>query len=143
MKIKIKRFDKNLPLPEYKTAGAAGFDLAARETMTIAPHAVAYVPLNVAVETPPDHFLLIATRGSTHKRGLMLANSVGIGDSDFCGDEDQYMAALLNFTDKPVVVERGDRIAQGIFIKFTRGEWEEVDKMENKTRGGFGSTGTK
>ena len=116
MKIKIKRFDKELPLPEYKTAGAAGFDLAAKETMTIAPHAVAYVPLNVAVETPADHFLLIATRGSTHKRGLMLANSVGIGDADFCGNDDQYMAALLNFTDAPVVVQRGDRIAQGIFI---------------------------
>jgi dUTP pyrophosphatase len=141
MKIKIKRFDKELPLPEYKTAGAAGFDLMARETMTIAPHAVAYVPLNVAVETPPDHFLLIATRGSTHKRGLMLANSVGIGDSDFCGDDDQYMAALLNFTDKPVVVQRGDRIAQGIFIPFTRGVWEEVNVMQNRTRGGFGSTG--
>jgi dUTP pyrophosphatase len=141
MKIKIKRFDKELPLPEYKTAGAAGFDLAAKETMTIAPHAVAYVPLNVAVETPPNHFLLIATRGSTHKRGLMLANSVGIGDSDFCGDNDQYMAALLNFTDMPVVVTRGDRIAQGIFIPFTRGEWEEVDIMKSKTRGGFGSTG--
>ena len=141
MKIKIKRFDKELALPEYKTAGAAGFDLTARETMTIAPHGVAYVPLNVAVETPPDHFLMIAARGSTHKRGLMLANSVGIGDSDFCGDDDQYLAALLNFTDEPVVVERGDRIAQGIFIPFTRGEWIEVDIMPNRTRGGFGSTG--
>ncbi len=141
MKIKIKRFDKELALPEYKTAGAAGFDLTARETMTINPHEVAYVPLNVAVETPPDHFLMIATRGSTHKRGLMLANSVGIGDSDFCGDDDQYMAALLNFTDEPVIVERGDRIAQGIFIPFTRGEWIEVDIMPNRTRGGFGSTG--
>jgi dUTP pyrophosphatase len=73
----------------------------------------------------------------------MLANSVGIGDSDFRGDEDEYKAALLNFTDKPVTVEKGDRIAQGIFIKFTRGEWEEVEKMDNKTRGGFGSTGSR
>ena len=143
MNIKIKRFDKTLPLPEYKTAGAAGFDLAASETMTIAPHEVAYVPLNVAVETPPDHFLLIAARGSTHKRGLMLANGVGIGDADFCGDDDQYLAALLNFTDQPVKVERGDRIAQGIFIPFTRGTWIEVDAMPHKTRGGFGSTGKK
>ena len=143
MKIHIKRFDKEMPLPKYQTEGAAGFDLAARDTITIAPRSVGYVSLNVAIETPLDHFLLIATRGSTHKRGLMLANSVGIGDSDFCGDEDEYKAALFNFTDKPVTVERGDRIAQGIFIKFTRGEWEEVEKMENKTRGGFGSTGSK
>jgi dUTP pyrophosphatase len=143
MKIRIKRFDPEMPLPKYHTDGAAGFDLAARDTVTIAPHAVGYVSLNVAIETPPDHFLLIATRGSTHKRGLMLANSVGIGDSDFCGDEDEYKAALLNFTDMPVTIERGDRIAQGIFIPFTRAEWEEVRKMENKTRGGFGSTGRK
>jgi len=141
MQIRIKRFDKNMPLPKYHTEGAAGFDLAARATVTIPAHAVGYVPLNVAVETPPDHFLLIATRGSTHKRGLMLANSVGIGDADFCGDDDEYQAALLNFTDASVTVERGDRIAQGIFIKFTRGEWDEVGHMENKTRGGFGSTG--
>jgi dUTP pyrophosphatase len=143
MKIRIKRFDKEIPLPKYQTEGAAGFDLAARETTTIAPHAVSHVPVNVAIETPPDHFLLIAARGSTHKRGLMLANGVGIGDSDFCGDGDEYKIAMLNFTDAPVVVERGDRIAQGIFIKFTKAEWEEVEKMENKTRGGFGSTGTK
>lgn len=141
MNIRIKRFDKELPLPKYQTEGAAGFDLTARATMTIAPGAVEYVLLNVAIETPADHFLLIAARGSTHKRGLMLANSVGIGDADYCGDEDEYKAALWNFTDKPVVVEQGDRIAQGIFMKFSRGEWEEVEKMENKTRGGFGSTG--
>lgn len=143
MKIRIKRFEKDLPLPKYHTEGAAGFDLTARAAMTIAPGAVAYVPLNVVVETPPDHFLLIAARGSTHKRGLMLVNGVGIGDSDFCGEDDEYMAALWNFTDAPVTVERGDRIAQGIFVPFTRGEWEEVEQMENKTRGGFGSTGTK
>ncbi len=143
MKIRIKRFDKEMPLPKYHTEGAAGFDLAARDAITIPAHAVGYVSLNVAVETPPDHFLLIATRGSTHKRGLMLANSVGIGDSDFCGDEDEYKAALLNFTDAPVTIDRGDRIAQGIFIPFTRAEWEEVEKMESKTRGGFGTTGRK
>lgn len=143
MKIHIKRFDKEMPLPKYQTGGAAGFDLAARDAITIPAHAVGYVSLNVAVETPPDHFLLIATRGSTHKRGLMLANSVGIGDSDFCGDEDEYKAALLNFTDASVTIERGDRIAQGIFIPFTRAEWEEVEKMESKTRGGFGTTGRK
>jgi len=141
MKIRIKRFEKDLPLPKYQTEGAAGFDLAARTTVTIPARAVGYVPLNVAVETPPDHFLLVATRGSTHKRGLMLANSVGIGDSDFCGDNDEYQAALFNFTDSPVTVERGDRIAQGIFIPFSRGEWEEVEHMQSKTRGGFGSTG--
>jgi dUTP pyrophosphatase len=143
MNIKIKRFDKDLPLPEYKTAGAAGFDLAARETMTVAPHAIAYIPLNIAVETPADHFFLLVPRSSTHKKGLMAANSIGIIDSDYAGDEDEVKFACYNFTDKPVTVLRGDRIAQGMFVKFTRGEWEEAEKMNKKTRGGFGSTGSK
>jgi len=142
-KVKIKRFDKGLPLPEYKTAGAAGFDLTAREKTTINPGVVGYVPLNVAVETPRDYFLILAVRSSTHKLGLMPANGIGIGDSDFRGDGDEYKIALLNFTKKPVIVERGHRIAQGLFVKITKAKWQEVGKMNSKTRGGFGSTGKK
>jgi dUTP pyrophosphatase len=141
MKIKIKRFDKNLPLPKRASDGAAAFDLAAREKTEVPAGEVRLVPLNVAVETPPGHFLLLAARSSTHKKGLLLANGIGIGDPDFSGDEDEYHAALLNFTSKPVVVEKGDRVAQGMFVKFETPEWEEVSKMNRKTRGGFGSTG--
>jgi dUTP pyrophosphatase len=142
-KIKIKRFNTELPLPEYKTAGAVGFDLTARETTLIKPGMVEYIPLNVAVETPKDHILLIAARGSTHKQGLMPVHGIGIGDPDFRGDNDEYKFPALNFTKKAVVVEKGTRIAQGIFVKFTRASWQEVNKMVSKTRGGFGSTGKK
>src|SRR3989338_3455363 len=142
-KVKIKRFNKSLPMPEYKTAGAAGFDLTAREKTTINPGVVGYVPLNVAVETPRDYFLILAVRSSTHKLGLMPANGIGIGDSDFRGDGDEYKIVLLNFTKKSVTVERGSRIAQGLFVKITKAKWQEVDKMSSKTRGGFGSTGKK
>lgn len=142
-RIKIKRFDKELPLPEYKTAGAAGFDLTARETIIIKPDTVNYVPLNIAVETPKNHFFILAVRSSTHKLGLLPINGIGIGDSDFRGDEDEYKIPLLNYTKKPVRVERGMRIAQGIFVKFIRAKWHEVPKMKSKTRGGFGSTGKK
>ena len=141
MKIRIKRFDKELPLPVHATEGAAAFDLTAREKTEIPAKQVGYVPLNIAVETPPGHFLLVAARSSTHKKGLMFANGIGIGDPDFSGDGDEYKAALYNFTDQPVTVEKGDRIAQGMFVKFERAEWEEVDSLGNKTRGGFGSTG--
>ncbi len=143
MKIKIKRFDKNLPLPEYKTPGAAAFDITARENIEIPAGEVGYVPLNIAVETPPGYFLLLAARGSTHKKGVILANGIGVGDPDFCGDGDEYKAAYLNFTKNSVVIEKGERIAQGMFVKVERAEWEEVDSMSNKTRGGFGSTGNK
>jgi len=141
MNIKIKRFDKNLPLPKRQTERAAAFDLIAREVVTIAPGTIGYVPLNVAVETPPDHFLLIAARSSTHKKGLIMANGIGIIDPDFSGDGDEIKAAYYNFTAVPVMIEKGDRIAQGTFVKISHPEWTEVDEMENKTRGGFGSTG--
>ena len=142
-KIKIKRFDKNLSLPEYKPVGAVGFDLTARETRTVKSGQVGYIALNVAVETPKDHILLIAARGSTHKFGLMPAHGIGIGDPDYRGDNDEYAIPLYNFTKKAVTVEKGTRIAQGIFIKFTRASWREVPQMRSKNRGGFGSTGRK
>lgn len=142
-KIQIKRFDKSLPLPEYKTDGAVGFDLTAREARTVKPHKVGYIALNVAVETPKDHILLIAARGSTHKFGLMPAHGIGIGDPDYRGDNDEYAIPLYNFTQKPVVIEKGVRVAQGIFVKFTRASWKEVPKLKAKNRGGFGSTGHK
>ena len=140
-KIKIKRFDKDLSLPKYQTAGAVGFDLAAREKTVIKPRTVGYIPLNIAVQTPKNHILLIAARGSTHKHGLMPAHGIGIGDPDFRGDGDEYKIPLYNFTAKTVVVDKGIRIAQGIFVKFIKATWQEVAKMNSKTRGGFGSTG--
>ena len=132
-----------MPLPEYKTKGAAGFDLAARETIVIKPNTVGYVPLNVAVETPKNHFFVLAARSSTHKAGLMPVNGIGIIDSDFSGDGDEPRMALYNFTKKPVTVEKGTRIAQGVFLKVVKATWYEVSKMRSKTRGGFGSTGNK
>ena len=141
MRIRIKRFDKKLPLPEYKTSGAAAFDLTARERVEIPSRKIGYVPLNVACETQEGHFLLLAARSSTHKKGLMLANGVGVLDPDFSGDGDECVAVYFNFTDQPVIIERGERIAKGTFVKFEKAEWEEVDRLENPTRGGFGTTG--
>ena len=137
----IRRFDKELPLPEYKTAGAAGFDLAARERVVVPPHEVALVPLNVAIEPPKGYFVLLAARSSLHKKGLMPANGVGIIDADYSGNEDEYKIVLFNFSNNEAVVERGERIAQGVFVPVAQGLWHEVDDMGNKSRGGFGTTG--
>ena len=141
--LKIKRFDKEIPLPEFKTEGAAAFDLCARVAVEIMPRSIGYVPLNVVIEVPKGYFLILVARSSTHKKGLWMANGIGILDPDFSGDEDEPKAVYYNFTDNPVVVEKGERIAQGLVIKREDIEWQEVDKMENKTRGGFGTTGTK
>lgn len=141
MKVRIKRIDKTLPLPEYKTTGACGFDFTARIAMTILPKGIARVPLNIALEPPKGYFLLVAARGSLPKKGLMLANSVGIGDPDFSGNTDEYWATLFNFTDHEVPIARGERLVQGIFKKFGRAEWDEVEDLGNTDRGGFGTTG--
>jgi dUTP pyrophosphatase len=143
MNAKIKRFDRELPLPKRQTEGAAAFDLTARIEVTIAPGTIGYIPLNVAIETPADHFLLVAARSGTHKRGLMMANGIGIIDPDYSGNEDELKAAYYNFSTSPVLIEKGERIAQGTFVKISHPEWEEVSDMPNKTRGGFGTTGSK
>jgi len=142
-KVRVKRFDKSLPVPEYKTRGAAGFDLSARETTKIPPRSIGYIPLNVAVETPKGYMMLLAARGSMHKHGLMPAHGIGIGDWDYRGDQDEYKMPAYNFTGKVVVIEKGTRIAQGIFVKYLKAGLKDVKKLNDKNRGGFGSTGHK
>lgn len=143
MKVRIKRFDKDISLPEYKTLGAGAFDLASRERIEINSGEIGYVPLNVAIEAPKGYVVLLIARSSLHKKGLTLANGVGVMDSDFCGNEDEYKAACFNFTDHSVVIEKGDRISQGVLFKYEKADWKEVNMMDRKTRGGFGSTGHK
>ena len=141
MKAKIKRFDKTLPLPEYQTGGAACFDLASREDVSIKPGEVGLIPLNVAVDAPEQYFIFVVARSSLHKRGLMLVNGIGIIDSDYCGDNDEIKAPLYNFSNEEVLVKKGERTVQAMLVNFEKVEWEEVDSLENEERGGFGITG--
>ena len=141
MKVKIKRVDKSLPLPEYKTSGAAGFDVYARETVTVPAKGVKLIPLNVCLDIPDNSWVLLAPRSSTHKLGITSANAIGIGDSDFCGDNDEYHFAALNIKDEDVTIERGTRVAQMVLVNYTQVEFEEVDSHAKEDRGGFGSTG--
>ena len=143
MKVKIKRFDKSLPLPEYKTAGAAAFDLSSRQQIEIPAQEVAYIPLNIALQMPTGYWALLAARSSLHKKGLMMANGIGIGDYDYRGPNDEYMAAVFNFTQKSVVVEKGERVAQMMILPVERTELVELEEFETEDRGGFGSTGDK
>ena len=141
--VPIHRLDPSVPLPKYETAGAAGFDLAARGDQTIAPGEVALVPTGLVINVPAGHFLGIFARSSTPlKRGLMVANGVGIVDADYCGPQDEIKIEVLNFTATPVTIRRGDRLAQGVILPFTRVDWDEGDTPSQPTRGGFGATGT-
>jgi len=142
MQVQIKRLDKEIPLPIYHTAGSVAFDLPARATIVINPKEMALVQTGLIVQTPPGYFLAIVARSSTpKKKGLSLANSIGVIDQDYCGPEDEVKILVYNFTNAPVTVERGERIAQGIFVKIDRAEFQEVEQIDSPTRGGFGSTG--
>lgn len=142
MRLQIKLIDKTLPLPEYKTKGAVAFDLYSRVDIEIAPKSLSLIPLNVIIKAPKSHFFLIACRSSLPvKKGLMMANSVGIVDQDFCGEEDEWRFEAYNFTDKPVKIKRGERIAQVMLIKFSRAKFQITDSMDKKSRHGIGSTG--
>ena len=143
MRVKIKRFDLSLPLPEYKTAKATSADLNARERVEIKPGEVKLIGLNIAIKIPNGYVGILAARSSTHKLGLMAANGVGIIDPDYCEDEDEWKLAAFNFTKKKVVVEKGTRIAQVLFLPCKRAKWTEVKKMGIRNRGGFGTTGVK
>jgi dUTP pyrophosphatase len=142
MRLKIKRLQTAVGLPEPATGGAAGFDLAAAADTEIPARSIRLIGTGLVIAVPDGHFLGIFARSSTPlKRGLMVANGVGIVDSDYCGPADEIKIQVLNITDAPVTVSRGDRLAQGIVLPSPRVEWEEVDEMKVPTRGGFGSTG--
>lgn len=144
MKVKIKRIDKSLEIPEYKTKGAVGFDLLAREETHINPFEVKLIPLNLVVKVPKGYGLFLFSRSSTpSKKGLIVANSVGVIDQDYSGEEDELKLSVLNVTKKKVTVEKGERICQGIFLKLSIAKFSEVKKMSKKSRGGFGTTGHK
>lgn len=139
----IRRLDPSVALPDYQTKGAAGFDLAASDDVLVEPGAIALVPTGLVIKVPDGHFLGIFARSSTPlKRGLMVANGVGVIDEDYCGPADEIKVQVLNFTSTAVRVAKGDRIAQGVFIPVTRAHWEEaaVD-LRDGSRGGFGATG--
>jgi dUTP pyrophosphatase len=141
--VSIRRLHADVTLPAYQTAGAAGFDLAASADVDVPAHAIALIPTGLVIRVPAGHFLGIFARSSTPlKRGLMVANGVGVIDEDYCGATDEVKIQVLNFTGDVVRVSKGDRIAQGLFIPVVRAEWRESEgDLREGSRGGFGATG--
>ncbi len=142
MQVNIKRIDSSLPLPEYQTPGSVAFDLYSRIDMTITPKSLGLIPTNLIIETPKGYMLMIASRSSTpKKKGLLVPHGIGIIDQDYCGEKDEVLFQAYNFSDQEVVITKGERIGQGVFVKIERGEWQETAEMTGPNRGGFGSTG--
>jgi dUTP pyrophosphatase len=141
MRLRVTRLRPSVPLPAYSTAGAAAFDLAAAEEAEIGPRQIKLVGTGLVIAVPDGHFLGIFARSSTPlKRGLVVANGVGVLDSDYCGPDDELKIQLLNITDAPIAVRIGDRLAQGIVLQSPRVEFVEGEAA-TVSRGGFGSTG--
>jgi len=142
MKVRITPLREGVELPAYQTPGSAAFDLAASEAMTIEAHQLAYVPTGLIIATPPGHVLILSARSSLYKKkGLILANGIGIIDNDYCGPTDEIKMALLNMKDQPVEIAKGERLLQGMIIPCEQAEFEEGPVLADTARGGFGSTG--
>jgi dUTP pyrophosphatase len=142
MRLRIRRVDPTVSLPNYGTSEAAGFDLASAHDVIVGPRQIALIRTGLVIEVPAGHFLGIFARSSTPlKRGLMVANGVGVVDPDYSGPTDEIMIQVWNMTDADVPVRKGDRLAQGIVLPSPRVTWEEVQEVREVARGGFGATG--
>jgi dUTP pyrophosphatase len=148
LRIEIKRVRPGpmaLALPAYMTEGAAGMDLCAEivGTLEIAPMERVLIPTGIAIALPVGFEAQIRPRsGLALKQGLSLVNSPGTIDSDYRG-EIQIIA--INLGAEPIVIERGQRIAQMVVQRVVRVNWQEVNDLVQTTReaGGFGHTDKK
>lgn len=141
--IRYKRFNKQLPALFKDNDGNAGYDLFARldAPLYLNPGETALIPLNVATEIPPNAVGLVFQRSSTYRKwGIKLTNGVGVIDSSYRGDNDEWMAEFKNETDRQVVIHNGDKICQAVFLPLLPVELVEVDCLNNPNRGGFGTT---
>lgn len=134
---------QGLALPAYGTAGAAGMDvLAAVEgDVVLAPGARTAVPTGLMMAVPEGHEMQVRARsGLALKDGLAVLNAPGTIDSDYRGE---VKIILANLGDRPFTVTRGMRIAQLVLAPYVRGQWAEVESLDQTARGvgGFGSTG--
>lgn len=142
LEVRITRIHPQARIPAYETEHAAAFDLASVADVTVEPGRVALIPTGLVVRVPERMFLGIFARSSTPvKRGLMVANGVGVIDPDYCGPADEIKIAVMNFTGEPVTVRAGERVAQGIFLQAPRVVWAEAEP-HHTSRGGFGSSGS-
>ena len=132
---------EGLPLPAYATAGAAGLDVVAAETLTLGPGERHAVATGFAVAIPEGYELQVRPRsGLALKHGITCLNTPGTIDSDYRGE---IKVILANLGQQPFSVIRGERIAQLVPAPVLRARLEEVGSLEATERGsgGFGSTG--
>jgi dUTP pyrophosphatase len=134
---------EGLPLPAYMSEHAAGADLCAAigDQLTLLPGARALVPTGFSIALPPGYEAQVRPRsGLAIQSGVTCLNSPGTIDADYRGE---VRVVLANLGTKPVLINRGDRIAQMIVAPVSRAEFDVVEELPPSPRGegGFGSTG--
>jgi dUTP pyrophosphatase len=132
-----------LPLPHYQTEHSAGVDLyaAVEGERVIAAGTWQLVPTGIAIAIPEGHEGQVRPRsGLAFKHGIGMLNAPGTIDADYRGE---ISVILFNFSDKPFIIRRGDRVAQLVFAKLEKAKFREVDTLSETARGagGFGHTG--
>ena len=143
VKILVKKFDKDIKLPVYKTTGSSGMDLVAciKSKINIKPGKTAVISTGIAVAIPRNYEIQIRPRsGLAAKKGISVLNTPGTVDSDYRGE---IKIILINLGEKKFVVNSGDRIAQMVVSPVIKAKLKETKKLPNTKRGkgGFGSTG--
>ena len=143
VKILVKKFDKNIRLPSYKTSGSSGMDLVAfiKKKIIINPGNRAMIPTGISLVIPKNYEIQIRPRsGLAAKKGISVLNTPGTVDSDYRGE---IKIILINLSKKKFIVKSGDRIAQMVLCPVVMGELKEVKILPKTVRGkrGFGSTG--
>jgi dUTP pyrophosphatase len=131
----------DLPLPSYATVGAAGLDLRAAESLTLAPGARALVATGLAIALPEGFEAQVRPRsGLAVKHGVTVLNAPGTIDSDYRGE---IKVPLINHGQDDFTITRGDRIAQMVVAPVTTATLEEAETLDITKRGtgGFGSSG--
>ena len=136
--------DKDITLPIRKTARSAGYDIEAAEDIVIPMYKPGckptLIPTGLKAYCEPDECLLLLNRSSGPKKGFLLANSVGLIDSDYYGNVDNdghLFFAYFNCTNHDIEVKKHDVIGQGMFTKFLV---VDNDNATGERVGGFGST---
>lgn len=138
-----KNPEVEIKLPTRATAHSAGYDFYSPVSVTIQPNEMAMIWTDVKAHMYYDNALLIIPRSSMGKQPIMIANTVGLIDSDYYGNEStdgNIGFRLLNLGNTPYEIKEGDRIGQGVFIKY---QTTKNDTTTNKRLGGYGSTGAK
>ena len=130
-------------LPTRGTSRSAGYDISSPITVTIEPHSSVLIWSNVKAYMAEDEVLQLYVRSSVGiKKGLMLKNTVGIVDSDYYSNKNNdgnIGLNLYNTTDEAVVIERGERVVQGIFMKYLTVDNDTF--LKDERTGGIGSSG--